>query len=174
MKKSLLPLLLILLATSMKAQQESHFTYSTTFGIGIPLSPPSSTPYAWQVSGHYKLSKRIAAGIGTGLSFYEKTMIPIFADAKYLLTAPRKFVPYLQCSAGYAFAPAKDANGGFFFNPSVGIEYAVRGRIKLLLGIGYEIQKLEQLKKFKNDYYAAEFKEKLNHNSISIRLGFAF
>lgn len=174
MKKTLLLTLFVLFTTSIWAQTENHFTYSTTFGIGIPLDKPSPTPFTWQVSGYYQLAKHIAVGAGTGISFYEKTLVPIFADTKFLLTAPREFVPYLQCSAGYAFAPAKDANGGFFFNPSVGIEYTVRGRIKLLLGIGYEIQKLERLKEFKNDYYAAELKEKLNHNSISIRLGIAF
>ena len=134
----------------------------------------SAMPFTWQVSGHYKLTERFSAGIGTGLSFYEKALIPVFADIRYQLAAAQRWVPYLQCSMGYSFAPEKDVNGGYFFNSTIGIQYAIHDKTKLLLGIGYEIQNLERLKKHESNEYATEFQEKLHHNSISIKLGILF
>ena len=108
------------------------------------------------------------------MSFYEKALIPVFADIRYQLTVPGKWIPYLQCSIGYSFAPDKHTNGGYFFNPSAGMQYAIHGKVKLLLGIGYEIQNLECLKKYENNNYTVEFHEKLHHNSISVKLGILF
>ena len=106
--------------------------------------------------------------------FYEKALIPVFADIGYQLAAAKRWVPYLQCSMGYSFAPEKDVNGGYFFNSTIGIQYAIHDKTKLLLGIGYEIQNLERLKKHESNEYATEFQEKLHHNSISIKLGILF
>ena len=174
MKKIILILLSVLIASAMKGQISNRFTYITTIGTGIPMNEPSSTPFTWQVSGHYKLTERFSAGIGTGLSFYEKALIPVFADIRYQLAAAQRWVPYLQCSMGYSFAPDKDVNGGYFFNSTIGIQYAIHDKTKLLLGIGYEIQNLERLKKHESNEYATEFQEKLHHNSISIKLGILF
>lgn len=69
MKKIILILLSVLIASAMKGQISNRFTYITTIGTGIPMNEPSSTPFTWQVSGHYKLTERFSAGIGTGLSF---------------------------------------------------------------------------------------------------------
>ena len=77
MKKIILILLSVLIASAMKGQISNRFTYITTIGTGIPMNEPSSTPFTWQVSGHYKLTERFSAGIGTGLSFYEKALIPM-------------------------------------------------------------------------------------------------
>jgi len=174
MKKLILLSISVLIVASMKGQASDRFTYITTIGTGISMSKPSSTPFTWQVAGHYNFSNRLSAGIGTGLSFYEKALIPVFADARFLLGAPRKFTPYLQCGVGYAFAPDKHANGGCFISPSVGIQYAIHGRTKLALGIGYEIQNLERLKEHEDRYSKTAFKEELHHNSISIKLGLMF
>lgn len=174
MKKFIFLSMFALVAVAIKGQNKNPITYTTTIGTGIPMSEPSSTPFSWQISVHHKLTERFAIGAGTGLLVYEEALIPAFVDAKFLLTAPRKFVPYLLCGAGYAFAPTKEANGGFLLNPSIGVQYAIHGNIKLLLGLGYEMQKLERLKKYKNDYYIAEFKEKLTHNTLSVRFGILF
>lgn len=50
---------------------------------------------------------------GTGLSIYEKALIPLFANVKFAITKPRKFTPYIECGVGYSFAPDKNANGVF-------------------------------------------------------------
>lgn len=175
MKKIFLTLIVLFaVVTGVKAQNTDRFSFATTIGTGIPMSAPASTPFEWQVLGYYNLNGRFSAGIGIGVSVYEKALIPLFADVKFHIIKPRKFTPYLECGAGYSFSPDKNANGGFYLNPSVGVQWAVCTKMKLLFAIGYEMQKYERLKSHSNPYFEAEFKEQLSHNSISIRVGVLF
>lgn len=174
MKKLILLFLSVLAVYTAQGQTKEHFTYSTTIGTGIPMSKPSSTPFTWQLSGHYNINNRFSVGAGTGLSIYEKVLIPVFADAKFFITRPHTFTPYLECGVGYAFAPNKNAQGGFYLNPAIGIQYNLKKQVKILLAIGYESQYMEQLKKYQNSYFQSEFNEKLTHHSISIKMGIAF
>ena len=148
--------------------------FATTIGTGVDISKPSSTPFTWQVSGYYKLSGKWSVGAGTGLSIYEKTLIPVYGDARFQIGRERKFTPYAELSTGYSFATAANANGGFFMNPSVGIQYPLKNKMKLQLAIGYELQKLEQLKTHTDDYFHKEFAEKLSHHLISVKFGLCF
>ena len=59
-------------------------------------------------------------------------------------------------------------------NPSIGIQYPLKNKIKLQLAVGYELQKLERLKTQTDSYFEKEFVERLSHNSISIKLGLLF
>ena len=174
MKKIILTLIVLIAATTSYAQLPERFTLSTSIGTGIPMSSPASTPFSWQVSGHYEINKRFSAGIGTGISFYEEALIPLFADAKFAITKPRKFTPFLECGIGYSFAPGKNVNGGFYLNPAIGIHYKILNDMKLFIAVGYELQELERLKKYENSLLITEFAERLNHSSISIKLGWIF
>lgn len=175
MKKIFLTLVVLsVVVAGVKAQDNKRFSFATTIGAGIPMSTPSSTPLEWQMLGYYNFNQRFSAGIGTGISVYEKALIPLFADVKFNITKPRKFTPYLECGAGYSFAPDKNANGGIYLNPAVGVQWAVCLKMKLLLAVGYEMQKYERLKSYNNQYFEAEFKEQLNHNAISIKIGVLF
>ena len=168
MKKIILLIIVSCTVVMATAQQTERFTFATSVGTGIDMNEPSATPFTWQALGYYAINKRFSVGIGTGLSIYEKALIPLFADAKLLIIKPRK------CGVGYSFAPDKNANGGFYLNPSVGIEYSICESKKLFLALGYESQKLEQLKTQKQSLFTAEFAEKLIHNAISIKIGFIF
>lgn len=175
MKKITLTLVVLLaVVAGVKAQSTDRFSFATTIGTGIPMSAPASAPFEWQVLGYYNFNGRFSAGIGTGISVYEKALIPLFADVKFNIIKPRKFTPYLECGAGYSFAPDKNANGGFYLNPSVGVKWAVCTKMKLLFAVGYQMQAYERLKSRNNQYFEAEFKEQLNHNSISIKIGVLF
>lgn len=172
MKKFLMGCLCLLAAfPAAKGQPADRFSYSTTLGTGIWLSTPASTPVNWQIAGYYNIGRRFSAGVGTGLSFYEKTLLPVFGEARFLLTQPRRFTPVLSCASGYAFAPGQDAKGGFLLHPAMGLEYATRQRLKLWLSVGYESQRMERLKEYQCDYFATGFHEKLHHNSLSVRIG---
>lgn len=72
MKNNILIFISILLVSTVHGQISDRFTYIITLGTGIPINEPSSTPFTWQIAGHYKATERFSAGIGTGLSFYEK------------------------------------------------------------------------------------------------------
>jgi hypothetical protein len=153
---------------------EYQYTYTATIGTGISMNQPAYTPLTVQFLGHYPVSKRFSAGIGTGLSFYEQMLIPVFSDAKFAITSPRKFTPFVECGIGYAFAPTNKAHGGFFLHPSIGVQYALTAKIKLQFAAGYELQNLKRLKAYSNDYLTVEFAEKLAHQTISIRVGVLF
>lgn len=165
---------LFIVVAGARAENPDRFSFATTIGTGIPMSTPSSTPFSWQALGYYNFNQRFSAGIGTGISIYEKALIPLFADVKFNVIRPRKFTPYLACGAGYSLAPGKHANGGFYLNPSVGVEWAVCPKMKLLFAVGYELQKLERLKSHSNQYFEAAISEQLRHNAISIKVGVLF
>ena len=156
------------------AQQTDRFTLATSIGTGFAMSEPATMPFTWQVLGNYSINKRLSIGVGTGLSVYEKALIPLFADVKFMIVKPRKFTPYLECGVGYSFAPDKNANGGFYLSPSIGIQYSIYGNKKIFFALGYELQKLERLKTQEQSLFTAEFVEKLNHSSISVKIGFMF
>ena len=171
MKKIILLIIASCTVAMATAQKKEHFPFATSVGTGIDMSEPAATPFSLQVLGYYAINKRFSVGVGTGLSIYE---IPLFADTKFLIIKPRKFTPYIECGVGYSFAPNKNANGGFYLNPSAGVEYSICKSKKLFLALGYESQKFERLKTQKQSLFTAEFAEKLSHNAISIKIGFMF
>ena len=175
MKNTLLILVVLLTCIAgVKAQNVDRFSFTTTIGIGISMSTPASTPITWQALGYYHLTSRWAVGVGTGMSFYEKTLLPLYGDVKFQIGRERKITPYLELSAGYSFALSKEAVGGCFLHPSVGIQCPLKNRMKLQLAVGYERQDLKRLKKQSDSYFSKEFEEQLRHHSISIKLGVCF
>lgn len=174
MKKIILLIIACCTAAMATAQQTERISFATSIGTGIDMNEPATTPFSWQVLAHYAISKRFSAGIGTGLSIYEKALIPLFANVKYAIAKPRKFTPFVECSIGYGFAPDKNANGGFYLNPAVGLQYSVCRNKKLFLALGYESQMLERVKRQEQLLFKAKFVERLRHNAISIKIGVMF
>ncbi|MDR0543906.1 MAG: hypothetical protein LBG30_00950 [Odoribacteraceae bacterium] len=174
MKRFVFVMLLCIAVSSVKAQPhgKSSISFATTIGTG--LSIPSSTSFSWQVLGYYKLTDRWSAGAGTGLSFYKKMLVLACGNIRFQIGRERKFMPYAECAAGYSFALSDNANGGFFMNPSIGIQYPLKNKIKLQLAVGYELQKLERLKKHTDNYFLKEVEEQLSHHSISFKVGLRF
>ena len=156
------------------AAELPRFSCSASVGTGFGLTRPSSVPVVWRVTGHYNVSRRFSVGAGTGGSCYEKTLVPLFADAKFLLMRRRSFTPYAGCAAGYAFAPRRDANGGLLLNPELGVQYALRCGVHLFFAAGYELQRLERLRKYEGRWFSAEFAEQLSHGTLLLKVGVLF
>lgn len=173
MKTNVLLSAALLTASIAAGRTPQRFAFATSLGTVVAVSEPAATPLLWRVSGYYNAGRRFSFGIGTGLSLYEKALIPVFGDVRYALARPRRFTPYLQFQAGYAFAPARDAAGGLLLAPSVGVGYAVGG-IRLFLAVGYESQRLERLKKYAGSRFSARFAERLRHQGIAVRIGVRF
>lgn len=172
MKRFILIILLFIVLTGIHGQaQEKRFAYSTYIGTGIAMNEPSYTPLTWQVSGHYNLNPRFAIGAGTGISIYEKTLIPLYGSIQFNLIPPRKLTPYIECNVGGSFAADKKANGGLYLSPSLEARLRVSEKMKLNFAVGYELQKLERVKKHSDAHFASEFEEKLSHHSISFKIG---
>ncbi len=176
MKRIIFSILLCLAVLTARAQNnsENKIAVATTIGTALSVTRPSHTPFTWQLLGYYKLTNRWSVGAGTGLSLYEKLLIPVYGDVRFQIGRERKFTPYAELAAGYSFAPSGNANGGLFANPSFGIQYPLKNKMKLQLALGYELQKLERLKKHTDNYLQKEFEEHLSHHSISIKLGLKF
>lgn len=176
MKRIFFSILLSITVLGVKAQNifVEKISFATTVGTGLSMSTPSSTPFTWQVLGYYNLSDRWAFGVGTGLSFYEKMLIPMFGDVRFQIGRERKITPIAEFAMGYSFASSSSANGGFFMNPSIGIQYPLKNKMKLQLALGYELQELERLKKQTDSYFHKEFAEELSHHTISAKLGLRF
>ena len=155
-------------------EKQARFSYATTVGTGIPMSKPSLVPFDWQVLGWYNMGQRFALGVGTGISVYEKVMVPLFGDVKFRITRPLRFTPYVECGVGYAFSCGDQTKGGFYLAPSVGTEWGICKKMKMLVAVGYELQSLERVKAYQDTYISSEFQEHLNHGSISFRIGVLF
>lgn len=172
MKRFILITLLFAVLTGIQGQaQEKRFAYSTSIGTGIAMNEPACTPFTWQVSAHYHLDRRFAIGAGTGISVYEKALIPLYGSIQFSLIKPRKLTPYVECNVGGAFAADKEANGGLYLSPSLGTRLRVSEKIKVNFAVGYELQKLERTKKHADAQFATEFKEELSHHSITFKVG---
>lgn len=151
----------------------SRLSLETTVGTGVSMSTPASTPFLWQIKGYYHLSGRWALGAGTGVSCYEKNLIPVFATGSFDLTRPHRLTPYLECGVGYGFAPQRPANGGFMLAPSVGVRFRLLSQA-MTFSAGYERQELERLKNHTGPDFTVEFQERLSHHSLTFRLGISF
>ena len=88
--RNIIILALIFLGTAVHAQEIRRISYATTIGTGFDMSKPSCTPFIWQVSGNYNFNERLSAGVGTGISLFEKPIVPLFADVKFLHLTNRK------------------------------------------------------------------------------------
>jgi hypothetical protein len=172
MKKILF--VLIFVGTIAHAQDFIRVSYSTAFGTGIDMGSPASNPFIWQIIGSYNFNEHVSAGIGSGVSLYEKPIIPLFADVKFKVRKQGKFIPFIEFGAGYGIATSDNTNGGIYINPSIGVSYSVYKRTKLFIAAGYESQKMELLKRYENNLISVEFAEKLRHNLISVKVGVEF
>lgn len=176
MKRIIFIAILTLLVVVASGQTEKkQFSYAVTLGTGITFGEPSTVPFSLQGIGYYRFGERFSVGAGTGLSLYNKVvLIPLFGDLKFDLTRPRKFTPYVECAAGYAFAPAEDARGGFCLNPSVGMKFTLLQKVRMLMAVGYESQSLKRRKDYRDSYFLYEFEEQLNRHSAMFRIGVVF
>lgn len=173
MKKALLTLLILSVTTAARAQ-ERRFDFSVAVGTALSLDKPSVTPLFLELNAWYRIGTHFSFGIGTGYIQYEKALLPLTGNLRLLLIRPRRFTPYLSCGAGYAFALSKETNGGLHLHPEAGVQYALPHGMRLFLGIGYSVQRLERLKRHSNDLFEAAYCERLRHSAVSLKVGLLF
>lgn len=176
MKRIIIGVLCALSSLPAVAQErERRFTYSAEAGIGMPLGTPKATPVLLRAAAYYHPGDRWELGAGSGVSFYDKTvLIPLFGEVRFGLTRPRRVTPYLAFAAGYSFAPATGIDGGLLISPAVGVKWRLRPRLRVHLAVGYEGQKLARLKSYADSYFSYGFREKLSHHSLAVRAGITF
>lgn len=93
----------------------------------------------------YCLNPDWSMGIGAGFlsnmnpDGSDVNMVPLYATCRWYWK-DRRWSPFLDMSAGYAFATSDDAGGGAYVSPMIGINYHITGRLSLDMGIGYLYQ----------------------------------
>lgn len=158
-----------------QAGGKDKFFYTASIGTGLAMSTPTSVPFILQGTAGYAVHKRLSVGIGSGISLYDKyVLIPVLGTLKFSLTEPHRFVPYIDCEAGYSFAPSSRVTGGFCLSPSVGVQTKITDKMDVFLAVGYEVQNLKRLKEHDDVYFHAEFEEVLKHHSITLKAGIVF
>ncbi|WP_321479073.1 hypothetical protein [uncultured Bacteroides sp.] len=174
--KTIILILFLLSPILCKAQEKANnLSFSATIGTGLSMSEPAKSPIIGQITGHYAVSRKFSIGLGTGLSSYEKMLLPIYGNIQYFFHKKEtKYRPYIDCNTGYSFILASKANGGFYFQPSVGIQIKITSKTNLQIGIGYELQELERLKTHTDKFFKTEFAEKLSHHSFIGKVGITF
>lgn len=148
-------------------------SFATTLGTGF-ATDGRTRPFAWRVMAHYNPVGRWSAGVGTGVSVYERTLVPIFVDVRYRIGRERLFTPFVEAVGGYSFALSAGARGGPMVNPSVGVRRRVGDGIGLTLSAGWEMQRFGRLLSRTDRYFHKEFAERLTRGALCVSFGVAF
>ena len=114
------------LAAEVPAQELPRFFLFGVRRDGLRPDPPSSVPVVWRVTGHYNVSRRFSVGAGTGVSCYEKTLVPLFADAKFLLMRRRSFLRPMPGAPPDMLSHRAGMPTGTAAQSRTGVQYALR------------------------------------------------
>jgi len=115
---------------------------------------------------------------GVGLRYYfdsEDVLIPFFADfrSNYF---DNKISPYLSLAIGYS-CNAKDKNFrgvGFLINPTVGISIKVSDKSAVNMGLGYEMQRVNNRVYYDSGWGISNYDASYNCGAVSLVVGISF
>ena len=126
----------------------------------------------------YLLNRHFGIGVGAGLDFYEKTMLPLSVNIRGDITKKNPSV-YYSLTGGYSLPSGEwfdnDDNeytfkGGAFYYPALGLKFSYKKPYALTVDIGYNFQ--HQDREF--DWWRGEATEKVIYKSLAIRAGIQF
>ncbi|MCR5454557.1 MAG: hypothetical protein K6F33_06190 [Bacteroidales bacterium] len=168
-------LLIVAVCISIAAQaQKNSFCFLTNIVMGTPMAGSYVKPWSLLVASEYNIHPRLSAGLGTGLSKYHHLIIPAYATLHWSITKQHRLTPFLASNIGYAFAPKKHEDGGFYLSPSVGVRYQLKGRQSLLLSVGYELQEYTQLQSYESSFALTQYIEYISNHALTVNIGVAF
>lgn len=125
-----------------------------------------STSHGGQISPYFFLG----AGIGFDYHFgWETINIPIFADlrANFL---DNNITPYFGMKIGYSVCDVT----GFYFNPTLGVDFALDNRLGFNFSLGYNLQSsaVRSYSYYYGDFYSITSKEIIG--GITFKFGVHF
>lgn len=150
----------LVLAAVARAQQ-GEYVFRATVGTGIAFDVPSTTPVLTQLIAAKQLSKRWTLGMGTGLSVYEKALIPLFVHASYQIARWGDVSLIGEANMGGTIL-----HSGSYVAPAVGIRYH-----RYYLSVGYENQSFKRIKQFETPHFISSYREELSHHNATLRFG---
>lgn len=145
-----------------------------TVSTGLPISVPKRVPLSGQVQVDYQIAPCFQAGMGTGISVYEKCLLPLYAHLRLNLFRRPAYIPFVEVNGGYAFALSRQAGGGLYLSPAIGLEWPSGRRAKLLVGFGYVLQKFHRVKLYEGALLSSSYEEPLRHQALVFKVGVAF
>ena len=148
--------------------------YQTEVAVGFPLPESHGTSIRLCQKVMYGLNPRLMCGVGAGISRYDKTLVPLFADLQWNVARPRQFTPFVETRVGYSFAPSPSATGGSNIGLGIGTSFCLSDAHRIYASVGYEYQHFCQLKTFESAVVRSRFVEKIGHNALSATVGFQF
>ena len=175
MKKiALLALVGIFCQCTFSQNLADRLCYQTEVAVGFPLPESHGTPIRLCQKVMYGLNPRLMCGIGAGISRYDKTLVPIFADLQWSVLRSRRFTQFVEARAGYSFAPSPSATGGSNLGLGFGTSFRLSDTWRICASVGCEYQHFSQLKTFESPAVRSRFVEILSHNALSVTVGFQF
>ncbi len=191
-------MILLLIASVVIAQDEkdqneySHQGYynSTNFGLLVGSSNnENKAPFSFMMINGYGITNQFAVGLGIGSEFMSESYLPVVLDARYYFRK-QKFSPYVFIQGGYSIALDDETenyhlysyrsfwsgydllkpNGGFIFNPGVGIKTMISNNFGLSFSIGFRHQRLSYDNLNADNDKALE----INMNRLVIKAGIFF
>lgn len=125
----------------------------------------------------YRAHRMLAIGLTTGFDFYENILItPIGLGIRGTLLSTR-VSPFYSLDAGYgsSFLSGKGSGerpeGGWFINPSLGLQVSLDSKTALLFGLGYKQQRVATEVQ---DWWGGTISQRITYNRLSLRIGFMF
>ncbi len=183
MKKILF--LLMILACSVANGQ--NLSFQADLYNGKALDVMSDYTIGLNAAAGISFSDRFFVGIGAGFrmtdalyyssyslrrSYSLKYLLPVFLRAKYNILR-YKVSPFLMVDAGTTFDVGKSSNknvGGFFFEPSVGVNIRFNDRLSMYIATGPNVQHTE----YTYYGYSSTYKKQGYTTTALLKVGLAF
>jgi hypothetical protein len=137
----------------------------------------NKSPLSIHIQGFYHFLPSSAAGIGTGLEFFNTTQAPVYLDLRQYFSQ-RYYAPYVFIQGGYLLpiGPQHDDVSGyaskgkasFMVNPGLGFMFPLSEKSELTISISYRYQ---QIKSTIDDYFKPDYVKTEKMNRINFRIG---
>lgn len=148
-------------------------------GYGVHLEQYGADRAKFNVVNGYRFGSRFVAGIGLGLRQYTGTgntnlLLPVFIHLRTNILN-RKVSPYISADIGTSFNTSDDfATEGMILEGGLGVSMRVGQRTALLIGAGFDLQRLRVFE-WQGSYYRKEQIERsVNSSAVSLNVGFSF
>lgn len=156
-----------------------------SFGSSLQFFGGSSNNAGIAFSVSYPVVKRLNAGLGTGLEFFDYQILPMFVEFKYDIL-PGRLTPFVYSRAGYSLPLSKGTDngwytptyhGGMLFAAGAGIQRSFSSSGSFFFAVGYRYQ---QLRSTSNTYpwYSGDIVQESVYiegkNRINVSLGVLF
>jgi hypothetical protein len=169
------------------------YFFDTSLGVLIGNSANThNAPFSFMATVNYRVIDRLYLGTGLGAEFLEESYMPAFGQIHYKFRESR-FTPFANLQVGY-MVPLEDGNhipynnyypyfssyypgpqsnqklnadGGMFFNPSLGFQYFSSDNFGWFFSFGYRHHQLN----FSGDN---AYELESNYSRLTLKIGFIF